>query len=223
MRIGKLKKTYQSRTVLDTQPMDIEKGRIYAVVGANGSGKSTFLRCIAGSVKPDDDAAVTRESGEKLGYMPQSSYPFKMSLMKNLLVGLPRTRENLDRAERLIRSFGMEELRSSRSDRLSGGERQKMALMRILMRDYDVILLDEPTSAMDPRGALAAEKLIRGYRDETGCTVLMVTHSMKQAERIADSVIFLSEGKTKGPVDTASFLSGDTGDREREFLEFWGA
>ena len=223
MRIENIKKSYQSRTVLDTGSFELKEGRIYAVVGANGSGKSTLLRCIAGTAEPDEGSGLIDTGGAAVGYMPQTSYPFKMSLLKNLLVGLPRTVENLLRAKGLIASFGMEKLSGTRADRLSGGERQKMALMRLLMRRYALILLDEPTSAMDPQGALTAEELIEAYRRENGCTVMMVTHSMKQAERIADEVIFLSRGKAIGPVGTGAFLAGEAGGDSRDFLEFWGA
>ncbi|MBO4360512.1 MAG: ABC transporter ATP-binding protein [Eubacteriaceae bacterium] len=223
MKIDPIRKTYQSRTVLDTCSMEIEQGRIYAVAGANGSGKSTLLRCLAGIEKPDVPFSVTGAEQLSMGYLPQSSYPFKMSLLKNVLVGLPRSGENVSRAKDLIEAFDLGELSSSRADRLSGGEKQKTALMRILMRRFGLLLLDEPTSAMDPRGVLTAEELITSHAKETGCTVMMVTHFMKQAERIADEIIFLSSGRTDGPVELSRFLSGQAGDAAREYLEFWGA
>ena len=223
MRIGELRKSYQSRLVLDMCPIELGEGKIYAVVGANGSGKSTLLRLIAGTAVPDEGCPAPDTGDIRVGYMPQNSYPFKMSLYKNLLVGLDPSAENAAKARGLIDAFGMGELSGTRADRLSGGERQKMALMRLLMRQYGLLLLDEPTSAMDPQGALKAEELIEGYRRDTGCTVMMVTHSMKQAERIADMVIFLSGGRTSGPADTAAFLAGEAGEASREFLEFWGA
>lgn len=221
MIIEGFRKTYRGRTVLDTAEITLEEGSVTCVIGSNGCGKSTLLRCIAGTVDPDG----RREGPDRpeTGYMPQKSYPFKMSVEKNLLIGLPRTDENRKRAMELLGELGMSSLAGERADRLSGGETQKMALLRVLMRDRGLLLLDEPTSSMDADSAIRAEKLIRDYTDRTGCVCLMVTHLMKQAQRISDGIIYMNSGRISEHMPTEDFFSGKTGPEASRFLELWGA
>ena len=97
-----------------------------------------------------------------------------------------------------------------------------MALARLLMRAYDLVILDEPTAAMDRESTLLAEKLVREYVQETNCALLLVTHSLQQARRIADEVLFLSGGALmeKGPVQKILFDPDQP--QTRQFLEFYG-
>lgn len=222
MKITELTKAYGEKTVLCVDTLTLEAGVIYAVLGANGSGKSTLIKTLAGIEPPDRNGCIDL-CGAELCYLPQKSYGFKMSLWKNLLVGTKKTPENLERAERLLRELELTGSRRTRGDRLSGGELQKLALARVLMRSCDLLLLDEPTASMDMRSTLTAERLIREYRDETGCAVLMVTHSIKQAERLGETLIFMDLGHIAEQGRAAELLTSPSNDSTKEFFRFYGA
>lgn len=211
-----LRKTYGGRCVLDIPELRIENGKIYAVIGANGSGKSTLAKLIAGSVKADGGYI---KSDVSIGYMPQKCYAFKMSTRKNLRIN--RSEKDTFREEKLMEALGLSPLADEKATKLSGGETARMALARLLMKNYELLVLDEPSSAMDIESTLAAEKLIRDYRDETGCTVLIITHSVSQAERIADEIIFLSSGALTEQGTPEKLIHAPENEKTKQFIDFY--
>lgn len=211
-----LRKTYGGRCVLDIPELRIENGKIYAVIGANGSGKSTLAKLIAGSVKADGGYI---KSDVSIGYMPQKCYAFKMSTRKNLRIN--RSEKDTFREEKLMEALGLSPLADEKATKLSGGETARMALARLLMKNYELLVLDEPSSAMDIESTLAAEKLIRDYRDETGCTVLIITHSVSQAERIADEIIFLSSGALTEQGSPEKLIHAPENEKTKQFIDFY--
>ena len=216
MKIGAFTKTYGKKTALRFPDFELAEGKITAVIGANGSGKSTLAKVLAG-IEPSDRG--TRPlAGVSVGYLPQRNYGFRMSVLGNLLLN------GGDRAlaARRMEALKIEDLARARADRLSGGETARMALARLLMRPYGLLILDEPTAAMDRESTLLAEKLIREYVRETGCALLLVTHSLQQARRMADLVLFLSGGSLveSGPLE--KILSDPDRAETRQFLEFYG-
>jgi ABC-type multidrug transport system ATPase subunit len=184
-----LKKEYGGRVVLEVPEMEFEKGKIYAVMGANGSGKTTFARELTSGGLEDKNVNA--------GYMPQKNYPFRMSVRKNVLL----TGVSEERADELLSRLGMKSLADENAKKLSGGETAKLALARILGKDFDLLILDEPTAAMDVESTLESEKMIREYCDEKNAAVILITHSSGQAYRIADELLFLHKGKLheRGP------------------------
>lgn len=222
MKITAITKNYGEKTVLNIDELTLEAGIIYAVVGANGSGKSTLLRLLAG-VETLDKPGDIDLCGAELCYMPQKSYGFKMSLWKSLLLGVEKTAENEARAEYLLSELELADSRFTRADRLSGGELQKLALARVLMRKCGLLLLDEPTASMDMRSTLAAEKLIKDWRDETGCAVLVVTHSIRQAERLGEQMIVMDGGRITETGITAGLIESPKNERTGQIFDFYGA
>ncbi|MDO4734627.1 MAG: ATP-binding cassette domain-containing protein, partial [Lachnospiraceae bacterium] len=89
----------------------------------------------------------------------------------------------------------LSELAKKNAAKLSGGQKQRMSLARALMKDYKVLILDEPTASMDLEIIPVAEQLIRDYQERTNCTILLITHSLDQAERLASRILYLDEGK----------------------------
>ena len=206
MKITELTKAYGEKTVLCIDELTLEAGVIYAALGANGSGKSTLVKTLAG-IEPPDKGGCIDPSGAELCYMPRTK----------------KTPETVERAERLLRELELSESRNTRGDRLSGGETQKLALARTLMRRCGLLLLDEPTASMDMRSTLAAERLIREYRDETGCTVLLVTHSIKQAERLGEELIIMEGGRIAERGRVKELIVSPTETSTKEFLSFYGS
>lgn len=214
MRLPPMTRTYSGRTVLDVPEIELADGAVHAVIGANGSGKSTLARLAAGAIRPDEgrDARPARA-----GYMPQRSYAFHMSALSNLrLTGADRAR-----AQAQLEAFGLGALARQKAPSLSGGETARLALARLLMEDYPLLILDEPTAAMDIAATLLAEDCLRRYRERTGCTVLLVTHSLSQARRLADRVLFLSEGRLAEQGPAAQVLETPREPRTRAFLDFY--
>lgn len=113
-------------------------------------------------------------------------------------------------------------LENKRADRLSGGETARMALARLMMGKYDLVILDEPTAAMDMETTLLSEKLIVSYVKETGCALVLVTHSLQQAHRIAQEVLCFYKGKLLefGPAE--QMLNAPVMAETKQFLEFYG-
>ena len=216
MKILPFSKTYEGRCVLDYPGMEVIPGKIYAVIGANGSGKSTFAKILSGILPADKKGKHV--SGGTIGYMPQKNYAFRMTTKANILLnGKDEARSNA-----LMDAIGLRELENKRADRLSGGETARMALVRLMMKRYDVVLLDEPTAAMDMETTLLSEKLIVEYVRETGCALILVTHSLQQARRIADEVLYLHKGKLLESGPKEQVLSAPQRAETRQFLEFYG-
>ena len=216
MKIGTLSKTYNGRVVLEIPAVELPDAGITAVIGPNGSGKSTLAKILAGIVKPDGGVNVL--PGCRVGYLPQKSYAFRMSTEKNILLG----GRNPVRAQQLMRALQIESLAKQNAKRLSGGETAKMALCRLLMGRYDLLLLDEPTAAMDMESTLSAEKMICKHVKEQGCSVLLITHSLQQARRMAEHVLFLYQGKLVEQGSADHVLRNPQQIVTKQFLNFYG-
>ena len=216
MKISAFSKTYAGRTVLDFPGMELQPGKIYAIIGANGSGKSTFARILAGVLGADRKGRFL--DAASVGYMPQKNYAFRMSTRANILLN----GKDASRANELMDAIQIRHLEIKRADRLSGGETARMALARLMMKRYDVTILDEPTAAMDMETTLLSEKLITQYVRETGCAIVLVTHSLQQARRIADEVWYFHKGKLLESGGKEQVLYDPIRAETRQFLEFYG-
>jgi len=216
MKILPFTKHYSGRLVLDFPGIELERGKIYAVIGANGSGKSTFAKILSGSVPADKKARHC--DALSIGYMPQKNFAFRMSTKKNILLAL----KDEDRANKLMAALGLEHLAQKPAHRLSGGETARMALARLMMKSYELVILDEPTAAMDMETTSLSEELIVNYVRESGCALLLITHSLQQAKRIADETLYFHKGSLMehGPSD--KLLSSPQKPETKQFLEFYG-
>ena len=216
MKILPFSKTYEDRCVLDFPGMEVAPGKIYAIIGANGSGKSTFAKILAG-ILPADRKGRHLDSGT-LGYMPQKNYAYRLTTKANILLN----GKDESRACALMDAIQIRHLENKRADRLSGGETARMALARLMMKSYDLVLLDEPTAAMDMETTLLSEKLIASYVKEAGCSLILVTHSLQQARRLADEVWYFHKGKLleSGPKELVLYHPEHP--ETKQFLEFYG-
>lgn len=216
MKIAAFSKTYEGRTVLDFPGAELQPGKIYAVIGANGSGKSTFAKVLSGILPADNRGKYI--SGGTIGYMPQKTYAYRMSTKANILLN----GKDSARTEQLMDAIQIRHLENKRADKLSGGETARMALVRLMMRSYDMVILDEPTAAMDMETTLLSEKLIVDYVKETDCSLVLVTHSLQQARRIADEVWYFHKGKLLETGDKEQVLNNPEKAETKQFLEFYG-
>lgn len=204
LRIENLVKSYGERKVLDIACLEIENGRVYAILGLNGSGKSTLLECISGLIEFDEGEIVyngknsLRDVKDKISIMTQNNYMFNKSVLSNIKTGLEFRKYDKNQIEKSVSSYlkllGLEPLLHKNAKKLSGGEKAKTALLRTAVLETNLTLLDEPTANMDLESTLKAEKLIKSMKNNSR-TVLIVTHDLYQAQRIADFIIFMDNGK----------------------------
>lgn len=216
MNVSSFSKTYGKTCVLDFPGMEFRPGKIYAVIGANGSGKSTFAKILAGVLAADKKGKLL--SGGSIGYMPQKNYAFRMTALGNILLN----GTDKDKAFTLMDALQIRHLAKKRADKLSGGETARMALARLMMKRYDLVLLDEPTAAMDMETTLLSEKLIAEYVRETDCALVLVTHSLQQARRLADEVLYFHKGRLLEAGEKDAVLNTPAMAETRQFLDFYG-
>ena len=216
MKILPFSKTYDRRTVLSFPGMELQPGQIYAIIGANGSGKSTFSKILSGILTSDQKRRPLDTAS--VGYMPQKNYAFRMSVKKNILLN---GGDNA-KAAQFMDALQIRHLETKRADRLSGGETARMALVRLMMHSYDLLILDEPTAAMDMETTLMAEKLITNYVHDTGCSLVLVTHSLQQAKRVADQVLYFHKGELLETGSADQVLTTPAKAETKQFLEFYG-
>lgn len=217
MKLTPFAKSYDGRKVLDFCGVDLPEGKICAVIGSNGSGKSTMAKVLSGAVKSDSGSSPLSRS-LKVGYMPQKSFAFRMSTLANVrLAG-----GSEDEAKRLMEQLQISRLAKHRAKRLSGGETARMALARLLMQKFDLLILDEPTASMDMESTALTEEVVAEYCHTTGCTVLWVTHSLQQARRVADYALFLHRGTLCEAGSASKLLFEPENAETKKFLEFYG-
>ncbi len=216
MKISPFSKTYDGRIVLDFPGIEMQPGKIYAIIGANGSGKSTFAKILAGVLKADRKGRLLENAS--VGYMPQKNYAFRMTTKANILLN----GKDVSRANTLMDAIQIRHLENKRADRLSGGETARMALVRLMMKRYDVVILDEPTAAMDMETTLLSEGLIAEYVRNSHCALILVTHSLQQARRIADEALYFHKGRLLESGAKETVLYEPEAPETRQFLEFYG-
>lgn len=217
MKTNALSKSYDGRTVLQMPPLEFTPGKIYTVIGANGSGKSTFAKILAGII-PADQKQKAFSQKVSVGYMPQKSYAFHMSTRSNIRL----SGKDGKRADELMQALQIDHLAAQRASRLSGGETARMSMARLLMKPYEAVILDEPTASMDIEATMLAEALMTCYCREQNCVLILVTHSLLQAQRIADEVLFLHAGGLAEAGPAKRVLYAPEKSQTKRFLEFYG-
>lgn len=218
IKLREIKKYYGGRCVLDIAHLDLAAGERCALLGANGSGKSTLLRILAGVLEAEQGTVSIPEAlARGRGHMPQRPYSFGFSVLKNVSMAA----EGEEDARKALEAVGMGGMAQAKGGDLSGGEAQRMAFARMIVRDRPLLLLDEPTSAMDIAGSDLVEKALLEYCARTGCTLLFSTHSLAQAQRLARRALLLDEGRVAedGPVERV--LYQPESEQARKFLRFW--
>lgn len=216
---------------VDGVSLEIQAGEFVALLGSSGSGKSSVLNLIAGLDRPTsgsvmvqdrDLAKLTREDLAKyrlhvVGMVFQSfNLIASMTVAEN--VELPLRFAEVDRNQRLklaqeaLERVGLQERMNHRPTELSGGEQQRAALARALINRPQLLLADEPTGNLDSRTGTEIMDMVRDFNRELGMTVLMVTHERALAERYAQRMIFLADGKLVDDQQTADVHSGIRGE-----------
>ena len=208
--------------------VDLNGATVTVIMGPNGAGKSLLLRLLSGLVAPD--AGIVRWAGSapdrsragKLGFVFQKPVMLRRSALDNVryalgALGVPR-RERAERAHEALSRAALDHLAHAPARVLSGGEQQRLAIARALATDPEILMLDEPTSSLDPAATVAIEALVRDA-SARGTKIVFVTHDIGQAKRLADEVIFMHRGRIDERTEATDFFTAPTTEAARAFLE----
>ncbi len=228
-------KSYGSKQVLDGLVLTVDEHEVVCLIGPSGCGKSTILRCIdlldpidAGSILFDgvDISAPGTDANEvrrRIGIVFQSFNLFPhMNVLDNVTLG-PRRAHGVgkaqaeDRAMTLLARFGLDDKADAYPNKISGGQNQRAAIVRALMVEPEILLLDEVTSALDPELVGEVLSVIRELSDQ-GLTMILATHEMGFARDVADKVAFLDRGRVLELGPPAQVLGEPTQARTQQFL-----
>lgn len=207
LEIRNLKKIYHTKDketlAVENFSFDIKEGEFIAIVGPSGCGKSTILSILCG-LDNKSDGIINVDSNLKIGYMLQQDSLFEWrNILNNCLLGLEINKnlndETKNKVISLLKSYGLEDFIYSYPDNLSGGMRQRVALIRTLALKPDILLLDEAMSALDYQSRLAISDDIYRIIKNEGITAIMVTHDIAEAISMSDRIIVLTKrpGKIK--------------------------
>jgi len=235
IRVRGLQKSFQDVSVLKGIDIDIHKGDVVCVIGASGSGKSTFLRCLnlleqptGGSILFDgedltDDKVDLNLHRQKMGMVFQQFNLFPhMSILENLtcapvLLKKATPEQANAKAMELLARVGLADRADSYPSQLSGGQKQRVAIVRALCMEPDVMLFDEPTSALDPEMVGEVLDVMKELAKE-GMTMVVVTHEMGFAREVSNRVIFLDDGVIAEEGSPAEIFENPRCDRLKSFL-----
>ena len=233
LRLENVSLTYQTPDdeieAIKNLSIDCPEGKFLSIIGPSGCGKTTVLSMIAGLLPPTSGKIYVYgheiTGKEDIGYMLQKDqlFPWR-TIEKNVFLPLEikkkKTAENRNRAAELLKKYGLYDFRKKYPEQLSGGMRQRAALIRTLISDPDLLLLDEPFSALDYQTRLCVTddvyKIIKNERK----TAVLVTHDISEAISMSDMIIVLTERPAKVKSVFLPDLSGDTPLRKRENPDF---
>jgi polar amino acid transport system ATP-binding protein len=230
-----LKKSYDTKVVLDGVDLEVFPGQIVAVIGSSGSGKSTVLRCVnlledildgqifLEGVEISEPGVDQDKVREQIGLVFQSFNLFgHLSIVENITLALVHVKkmpkeEARKKALSWLERIGLADKADSYPDKLSGGQQQRTAIVRAIAMEPKVLLLDEVTSALDPELVGEVLSLIKDLK-ANGTTILMATHELSFAREVADWVIFLEKGKILEQGEAKEFFDNPKEPRTKEFL-----
>lgn len=209
-------------TALSDINLKVAAGQRLALIGANGSGKSTLLRVLNGLVKPSS-GSVLRDSSMRQAMMFQRPHMLRASALANValaqwLRGVPWNKAR-EQAVLALGRVGLGELAFRNARTLSTGQQQRLALARAWSLKPDALLLDEPTANLDPHNVTLIEDIVRQQNRQFGTTVVLVTHNVFQAKRLAHRVGLLLAGKLVELEDTPTFFECPRDSRTLAFVK----
>ncbi|MEW2390671.1 ABC transporter ATP-binding protein [Streptomyces venezuelae] len=191
VRVDGLTRTFDGRAVIDDLHLDVRPGEFVALLGRSGCGKSTLLRILAG-LDRDIEGTVLVPRRKAVAFQAPRLMPWKR-VWRNVLLGLPG-RPDRDVAEQALTEVGLKHRTNAWPKTLSGGEAQRASLARALVREPDLLLLDEPFGALDALTRIKAQRLVDELWQRRGCAVLLVTHDVEEAVLLADRVLVMDDG-----------------------------
>jgi iron complex transport system ATP-binding protein len=210
MEVNGVEFNYKSKEVLKDIEFHVEKNEIMSILGPNGVGKTTLLKCVNAILKPKSGAILIenedvlkleqREIARRLGYVAQKSETARLTAFDAILLGrIPHMRwsvsaEDIMTVEATIKKLNLEDIALQYIDEMSGGELQKVCIARAIAQDPNILLLDEPTSNLDLKNQISILRIIREVVKKENVSAIMTMHDLNHALRYSDKFIFLKEG-----------------------------
>jgi tungstate transport system ATP-binding protein len=228
LQLKDVSKNFRAVKAVDNVSLQLFGGKIIVLVGVNGAGKSSLLRVIAGLDKPDNgqllfnNKSINDKSLRQVATLVfQKTVMFSMNVYDNLAYGLrfrempeKEIKEKIDAALADVKLSGFEKRKAKKT---SGGEQQRLALARAFLIEPEVLLLDEPTANLDPYSATIIEKAVLA-RKSSDRIIVMATHNLNQARRIADQVIHLHAGRIVESGLRQEFFENPKNELTRKFI-----
>lgn len=221
--------TYQVDDMTLLGPIDLHYGKsgITAILGANGAGKSLFLSLCQGMIRPTSgsiswDGASAHLARRRRGIVFQTPTIMRRSVFDNVSFALRAARtahpEMRARVMSVLERVNLAGKAQVPAAALSGGEGQRMALARAIVNQPDVLLLDEPSSNLDPASTRQLEDIVRNISSE-GVTVFLATHDIGQAKRLARNILFMDKGRFTDVAEAPDFFAGPTSEPAEKYLK----
>jgi len=229
LRLLGIEKSYGSVRALKDVNLEIVGGKTVALLGINGAGKTTLLRIIAGLEKQDKGYVFfngkmtnARELRQIGTLVFQKTAMFSRSVYDNLAYGLKiRGKKDAEikwEITQALQAVGLRNFEKRRAKRTSGGEQQRLSLARAFLLDPQILLLDEPTANLDPNSATIIERAIMS-RTKENCIIILATHNLSQAKRLANEVVHIYDGKIVEIADPEEFFTNPRSEITRKFIK----
>lgn len=218
LSVREIVKTFGAVRAVDGVSFSVQQGTITGLLGRNGAGKTTTIRMITGIFLPDSGSIEWIDGGrtaqDRIGYLPEERGLYRQMKIVELLLFLAEIKGRRGSAiakkiDGWLERFELTDKRSAKVEELSKGNQQKVQLIGTLLHDPDLIVLDEPQSGLDPVNMVIVRDLLRELKEQ-GRTILLSTHMMGEAERMADDIVLVHQGKVvlAGPLDFVRASAG---------------
>jgi tungstate transport system ATP-binding protein len=231
-RVQNVSKEYEGRRVLEVDSLKIQRGEVFALVDPSGAGKSTLLRLLNSLEPPTTgrirflDVEFSANQPMPLPYRRRVTTVFQRPILLNRSVQanigyglvLRGRRDSAGEIEEVLKQVGLQALARQRARTLSGGEAQRVALARAIVLQPDVLLLDEPTANLDPYNVGLGEEIVTNLNREPGTTLVLVTHNVFQAKRLAHRVALMLDSQIVEVADVEAFFESPQDPRTAAFV-----
>ena len=207
IEINNLSKKYENTLAVKSMSFKINKGQTIGLLGPNGCGKSTTIGMLLGLIKPTSGSVMINGQNmennrtdllQKMNFIsPYIELPKKLTIKENLKVfGRMYAVKNLkDKIEELIEKFNLGEFKNRKTGELSSGQKNRVSLAKALINDPEILLLDEPTTSLDPDVGDYVRSIIEDFASKKNATILLASHNMNEVERLCDEVMMMKRGK----------------------------
>ena len=218
LSVREIVKSFGAVRAVDGVSFSVQQGTITGLLGRNGAGKTTTIRMITGIFLPDSGSIEwtdgDRASQDRIGYLPEERGLYRQMKIVELLLFLAEIKGRRGTVvaktiDRWLERFELTDKRNAKVEELSKGNQQKVQLIGTLLHDPELIVLDEPQSGLDPVNMVIVRDLLRELKEQ-GRTILLSTHMMGEAERMADDIVLVHQGKVvlSGPLDFVRASAG---------------
>lgn len=238
LEVQEIVKKFGDTLVLDGVSLEIKKGEVCAILGPSGCGKSTFLRCINGLENINEGKIIFKQKDihqnktdwrnirQKIGMVFQNYELFPhLSVLENIILAPTKVQkrskdEAISQAIKLLNRVGLEHKKDAYPKELSGGQKQRVAIVRALCMNPEIMLFDEVTASLDPEMVKEVLEVIKELAMQ-GMTMILVTHEMKFAQKVADKIVFFDKGKIVEIATPQEFFTNPKSQRAKKFLNIF--